>query len=274
MRTPAEFACVLVRNLQAFPMVSRLWRWLALPPTRLSRCYDKEMMFRSAALFFLLLVSAVVLPQSADSSQAQANPNTPKSFHDALLNVTYFYPGRFVADPAVSAASTSTAADATPKCAHSNFFANSNAPTGTSSFVLSTIDGTCPNVLRGATQLGPFIREQIIRQLKQYGEPTVTQEATKYTIDGHPAAIVLASVPMPVTTTNKLPTITYAAKACVLGNIPVKPRKKSDPVDATRHVLCFDFTTPHSDLLTLMFAFSMQFDNDAPQPMVPGSVIR
>jgi hypothetical protein len=255
-------------------MGSRLWRWLAAPPASLSRCYDKEMMFRSAALFFLLLVSAVALPQSADSSQAPANPNAPKSFHDPLLNVTYFYPGRFVADPAVSAESTSTAADGKPKCAHSNFFANSNAPTGTSSFVLSTIDGTCPNVLRGATQLGPFIREQIIRQLKQYGEPTVTQEATKYTIDGHPAAIVLASVPMPVTPTNKLPTITYAAKACVLGNIPVKPRKKTDTVEPTRHVLCYDFTTPHSDLLTLMFAFSMQFDNDSPQPIVPGSVIR
>jgi len=270
MQMPAEFACAWMRNWQAFSMVSRLWCWLAAPPASLSRCYDKEMMFRSAALFFLLLVSAVALPQSADSSQAPANPNAPKSFHDALLNVTYFYPGRFVADPSVSAVST----DATPKCAHSTFFANSNAPTGTSSFVLSTIDGTCPNVLRGATQLGPFIREQIIRQLKQYGEPTVTQEATKYTIDGHPAAIVLASVPIPVTPTNKLPTITYAAKACVLGNIPVKPRKKSDPVEPTRHVLCYDFTTPHSDLLTLMFAFSMQFDNDAPQPIVPGSVIR
>jgi hypothetical protein len=261
-------------NWQAFPMVSRLRRRLRALPGRQARCYDKGMMFRSAALFSLLLVSAVALPQSADSSQAPANSNMPKSFHDPLLNVTYFYPGRFVADPAVSAASTSTATDGTPKCAHSNFFANSNAPTGTSSFVLSTIDNTCPNVLRGATQLGPFIREQILRQLKQYGEPTITQEATKYTIDGHPAAIVLASVPMPKTPTNKLPTTTYAAKACVLGNIPVKPRKKSDPVEPTRHVLCFDFTTPHNDLLTLMFAFSMQFDNDAPQPMVPGSVIR
>lgn len=243
-------------------------------PSRPSRCYDKGMMFRSAAIFFLLLVSAAALPQATDSSQVPSNTNIPSSFHDKLLNVTYFYPGRFLPDPSVNAASSSSSADGKPKCAHSNFFANSNSPTGTSSFVLSTIDGTCPNVLRGATQLGPFIREQIIRQLKQYGEPTVTQEATKYTIDGHPAAIVLASVPMPTTPTNKLPTTTYAAKACVLGNIPVKPHKKSDPVEPTRHVLCFDFTTPHSDLLTLMFAFSMQFDNDGPQPMVPGSVIR
>jgi hypothetical protein len=263
-----------MRTFQAFLMVSRLWRWSEIMSSRPPRCYDKEMMFRSAALLFLLLVCAAARPQATDSSQAPANPNMPKSFHDALLNVTYFYPGRFVADPASTTANSSSATDGPPKCAHSNFFANSNSPTGTSSFVLSTIDGTCPNVLRGATQLGPFIREQIIRQLKQYGEPTVTQESTKYTIDGHPAAIVLASVPMPTTPTNKLPTTTYAAKACVLGNIPVKPKKKSDPVEPTRHVLCFDFTTPHSDLLTLMFAFTMQFDNDAPQPLVPGTVIR
>jgi hypothetical protein len=79
---------------------------------------------------------------------------------------------------------------------------------------------------------------------------------------------------MAPTPENKLPRITYAAKACVLGNIPVKQKKKSDPVEPTRHVLCFDFTTLHSDLYTLMFAFTMQFDNDAPLPMVPGSVIR
>jgi hypothetical protein len=72
----------------------------------------------------------------------------------------------------------------------------------------------------------------------------------------------------------KIPATAYAAKACVLGNIPVKPKKKSDPVEATRHVLCFDFTTLHKDLYTLLFAFSMQFDTDPPQPMVPGSVIR
>ena len=175
--------------------------------------------------------------------------------------------------PTLKASLPSRAADGAPKCAHSTLFANSVTPVDTSSFVLSTIDNTCPNVLRGATLLGPFIREQILRQLKQYGEPTITQEPTHYTIDGHPASIVLASVPMPETK-GTIPTTTYAAKACVLGNIPVKPKKKSDPVDPTRHVLCFDFTTLHNDLYTLMFAFSMQFDTDPPQPMVPGSVIR
>lgn len=217
--------------------------------------------------FLLLFVCAIASAQSSD----QPNANVPRSFHDSALNITYFYPGRFVPDPASTAPKPST--DASPKCAHSTLFANSVSPVDTSSFVLSTIDNTCPNVLRGATLLGPFIREQILRQLKQYGEPTITQEPTNYTISGHPASIVLASVPMPEVK-GKIPTTTYAAKACVLGNIPVKPRKRSDHVDPTRHVLCFDFTTQHSDLYTLMFGFSMQFDNDAPLPMVPGSVIR
>ena len=227
------------------------------------------MMLRSSAFFVLLLVCvcAAAFSQTSDPP----NPNIPKSFHDSLLSVTYFYPGRFTPDPESITPKPGT--DGAPKCAHSTLFANSVTPVDTSSFVLSTIDNTCPNVLRGATFLGPFIREQILRQLKQYGEPTITQEPTHYNIDGHPAAIVLASVPMPETK-GTIPTTTYAAKACVLGNIPVKPKKKSDPVDPTRHVLCFDFTTLHQDLYHLMFAFSMQFDNDPPQPMVPGSVIR
>jgi hypothetical protein len=224
------------------------------------------MVLRSLALL-LLFVCAIAPAQTPD----QPNPNVPRSFHDSALNITYFYPSRFVPDPASAAPKPN--ADASPKCAHSTLFANAVSPVDTSSFVLSTIDNTCPNVLRGATLLGPFVREQILRQLKQYGEPTVTQEPTTYAISGHPAAIVLASVPMP-DVKGKIPAITYAAKACVLGNIPVKPRKRSDPVDPTRHVLCFDFTTQHSDLYTLMFGFSMQFDNDAPLPMVPGSVIR
>jgi len=260
-------------------MVSRLCHQPSCLQAKPSQCYDKEMVLRPAAFFLLLVVCVSARSQTSDQSSAQPNSNLPRSFHDQDLNITYFYPGRFVPDPASVVESTpkpqstsSTTGD-TPKCAHSNFFANSVTPVDTSSFVLSTIDNTCPNVLRGATTLGPFIREQIVRQLKQYGEPTVTQEPTRYTIDGHPAAIVLASVPMPATT-GKVPQTTYAAKACFLGNIPVKVKKKSEPADPTRHVLCFDFTTLHSDLYHLLFAFSLQFDNNTPQPIVPGSVIR
>ena len=194
---------------------------------------------------------------------------TLKNFHDDALNITYFYPSEFVPAPAAS----TPALAGTSKCMQPTLFAYSVTPVENSSFAISTIDSTCPEILRSASQLGPFTREQILRQLKQYGEPTVTQEPTNYAIDGHPAAIVLPSVPMPEAK-GKIPTTTYAAKACVLGNIPVKPKKKSEPAEPTRHVLCFDFTTQHSSLYTLMFAFSMQFDNDSPQPMVPGSVIR
>jgi len=196
----------------------------------------------------------------------------PKSFYDAPLNITYFYPGRFTPDPPAPSAPADPSAP--PKCAHSTLYANSITPADTSAFVLSTIDDTCPAVLHGAVNLGPFVREQIIRQLKQYGEPKITQEPTLYAIDGHPAAIVLASVPMPPLPDNHLPRTTYAAKACMLGNVPVAPRHRHDPVPPTRHVLCFDFTTLHSDVLNILFSFSMEFDKDTPQPIVPGSVIR
>jgi hypothetical protein len=207
--------------------------------------------------------------------------NLPKSFHDPLLNITYFYPGRFVPappDPAASRSADQSSSDTPHLCAQSDLSASSISPVGTSVFVLSTIDNTCPNVLRGAsTDLGAFTREQVLRQLKQYGDPVITQEPTRYTIDGHPAVITLASAESPTTPgTNGItpPRITYAAKACFLGSIPAKPRRRSDPVDPIRHVLCFDFTTQQRDLLPLMFAFSMQFDNQSPQPLVPGSALR
>jgi hypothetical protein len=249
-------------------MISRLRDEAAAVRGGPSRCYDKEMVLRSTAFFLTLLVCATTLSQTPD----QPNQNVPKSFHDAALNITYFYPGRFTPSP--DSVAPKPAADAAPKCARSNLFANSVTPVDTSSFVLSTIDNTCPNVLRGATQLGPFVREQILRQLKQYGEPTITQEPTGYAIDGHPAAIVLASVPLAPTPENKIPRTTYAAKACVLGSIPVKPRKRSDLVEPIRHVLCFDFTTQHRESYSLLFGFTMQFDSDAPLALVPGTVIR
>ncbi|HEY3619763.1 MAG TPA: hypothetical protein VGK96_23390, partial [Candidatus Sulfotelmatobacter sp.] len=84
------------------------------------------------------------------------------------------------------------------------------------------------------------------------------QEPTSYTIDGHAAAVTLASVIMPVTSGKVARTI-YAVKACMLGNIPAKRRKKSEPVGPISSVLCFDFTTQNSDLLDLMFSFIVQF---------------
>ena len=106
-------------------------------------------MLRTSAFFLFLFVCAAALSQTSDPP----NPNIPKSFHDSALSVTYFYPGRFVPDPESIAPKPDT--DGAPKCAHSTLFANSVTPVDTSSFVLSTIDNTCPNVLRGAT-LGDF----------------------------------------------------------------------------------------------------------------------
>jgi hypothetical protein len=224
-------------------------------------------MFRSASVFLFLLVSATAEPQSTDL----VNPDMLKSFHDYALQITYFYPSRFV--PVPSPPSTVFTTD-TSQCVRTTLFANSVTPIDTSSFALSTVDNTCPEVLRRATQLGPFIREEILRQLKQYGEPVVTQEPTRYNIDGRPAFITLASVPRPATSGNVART-TYAAKACVLGSIPVKARKKdSQPVEPVSHVFCFDFTTQNNDLLNLMLSFIVQFDNDPLMPMIPGSVVR
>ena len=225
------------------------------------------MVLRSAASL-LLLVCATAFSQPPD----QAASNIPKTFHDPLLNITYFYPGRFTpAEPSAPSSST------TPLCAQSDLSASSVTPVGTSVFVLSTIDNTCPEILHGAAaDLGAFTREQILRQLKQYGDPIITQQPTRYTIDGHPAVITLASAQAPPSGTANItpPKITYAAKACFFGAVPAKPRKKFDPVEQPKHVLCFDYTTQERDLLSLLFAFSMQFDKDSPQPLVPGSALR
>ena len=175
--------------------------------------------------------------------------------------------------PAAPAASSSTTEAATPQCARSSLSAGFLHAGGTSVFVLSTIDNSCPGVLRGAQRLEPFTREQILRQLKQYGTPVITQEPRQYNIDGHRAAITMASVEE-AAQPNKRAVTTYAAKACFLGNIPEKRSGKSGGDSETSHVLCFDFTTPQRDLLPRMLSFTLQFDKDAPQPLVPGNILR
>jgi hypothetical protein len=224
-------------------------------------------MLRYASIFLLLLLCPIALPQSPDRN----DPDVLKRFHDYALNINYFYPSRFV--PVPSPPSTAFTTD-TPQCVRTTLFANSVTPIDISSFALSTIDNTCPDVLRRATELGFFIREDILRQLKQYGEPSITQEPTHYIIDGRPAAIILASVPMRATS-GKVARTTYAAKACALAGIPVKARKRdSKPVEPVSRVFCFDFTTQNNDLLNLMFSFIIQFNNDPLTPVFPASVVR
>lgn len=219
-------------------------------------------MLRYASIFLLLLLRLTALPQPNDRS----NPDVLKRFHDDALNITYFYPSRFARLPFPPG--TGLVSD-TRKCVQPTLFANSITPIDTSSFALSTVDNTCPDVLRFATQLGPFIRERILSQLKQYGEPRIIQEPSSYTIDGHAAAITLASVIMASTSVNVARTI-YAAKACVLGSIPARGHKKSEPAGPISHVVCFDFTTQSSDLLNLMFSFIVQFDDRPLEPMFSG----
>jgi hypothetical protein len=59
-----------------------------------------------------------------------------------------------------------------------------------------------------------------------------------------------------------------------LGNILAKKHKKSDPTEPVTHVVCIDFTTQDSGLLTQMFSFIVKFDDAPLEPIFPGNVIR
>jgi hypothetical protein len=222
-------------------------------------------MLRYTSIFLPLLLCLTALPEAPDRS----GPDVLNRFHDDALNITYFYPSRFARLPFPPA--TALTSDAS-ECMLPTLFANSITPIDTSSFAVSTIDNTCPDVLRFAIQLGPFIREKILNQLKQYGQPSIIQEPTGYTIDGHAAAITLGSVMMPATSGNAARTI-YAVKACVLGSILARRRKKSEPIGPISHVLCFDFTTQNSELLNQMYSFVVQFDDGPLEPMFAGRVL-
>jgi hypothetical protein len=219
---------------------------------------------RYAFLVLLFFACATASPQAGANGEG-----TLKNFHDDALNITYFYPSGFVSAPA---ASTPPPVD-TSKCMQPTLFAYSVTPVENSSFALTTIDNTCPEILRSASKLGPFTQEQILRQLKQYGDPAIIQSPANYGIAGHPAAITVASVAIPAGS-GKVARIIYAAKACALGSIPSKTRKRSDPVEAVTRILCFDFTTQNGGTLTEMFSFIIQFENSPLEPMFPSSVIR
>jgi hypothetical protein len=193
----------------------------------------------SSTLISLLLLAGAALPQS---------------FHDDALNITYFYPVQFALAPAPAADTA---------CSQTTLLANAITRIGASSFTVSTVDNTCPDRPRDAAALGPFIRGQIWNQLRQQGVPAITREPLRYLLGGRPAAITLASA----TTPGKVPHTTYAAKACALGEVPSKHRKKSDPVAPAGRVLCFDFTTDNGDLVSMMFSFIIQFGDNPPEPL-------
>jgi len=243
----------------------RFWGFGALPLEG-EADYDIFMLSRSAALLLLLFCTGVLSHTSAQSSS-----HAPKIFRDQALGITYSYPSQFIAENLAAPASAETTA---PQCARSTLSAGSTNTMGSTVFVLSNIDNTCPGVLNAATQhLGSFTREQILRQMKQYGTPTITHEPIRYAIDGHPAAITLASAEPDEAQAGKTPKTTYAAKACWLREVPVKGGKSSSAT-ATQHVLCFDFTTQQQNLLLSMLAFTVQFEERPTQSLVPGSVLR
>ena len=227
--------------------------------------YDIFMLSRYAALLLLLFSTGV-----SSHTSAQSESHTPKIFRDKALGITYSYPSQFIAENLAAPASAETTA---PQCARSTLSAGFTNTMGSTVFVLSTIDNACPGVLNAAQQhLGSFTREQILRQMKQYGTPVITHEPIRYAIDGHPAAITLASAEPDDVQAGKAPKTTYAAKACWLREIPLKG--KSSSAEATQRVLCFDFTTQREDLLLSMLAFTVQFEEHPTQSLVPGSVLR
>ena len=208
----------------------------------------------SRSLFLLLSLCA--------AGQSQTTERLPKSFHDDALNITWFYPPHFetVTDHPASS----------DTCAKTTLIADSAIPAGPSSFVLTRIEPVCSELIQKATALGPYTRVELLRQLKQFGEARISHEPTRYIIDGRPAAITVGSVSVPSADHRAGKTI-YAAKACALSDIPAAGRKKPDQPEIG-HVLCFDFSTENSDLISLMFAFIIQFDNDPPAPLFPGSI--
>ncbi len=219
-------------------------------------------MFRSAAA--LLLICATGLSQSPSALSL-------KSFHDATSGVAYFYPGEFMPFAPAAPAKTDAAA---PHCVRTTFSAGSGPAIGDSAFVFSVIDNACPGVLHEAQQLGSFTKTQILRQMKRYGAPVITHDPVRYSIAGHPAAVTLAaaqsSETQPAAIKTKTTTkTTYAAKVCMLTGSSTTGHV-SDP----KQVLCFDFTTTREDLLERLTAFSVQFDGEPLQSLVPGAILR
>jgi hypothetical protein len=225
----------------------------------------QEIASRSVCFVLALLIYGTNLPCAI----GQAASDRIKSFHDDALNITYFYSAEF--SPAPPGAPVVHADES--RCIKPTLLANSDAAVGNSSFTLSTVESTCPELLSRAIALGPFTREQVLFQLKQYGEPTITQAPVHYTIAGHPAAITVASVSIPASP-GKIAQTIYAAKACAFGNIQATKHKKSEPIDPVTHVICIDFKTQDGGLPAQMFSFIIQFDNGPLVPFFPGSVIR
>lgn len=233
--------------------------------------YDKAMLSRFAVLA-LALLAVSCFAQTSSTSPAPAL----RIFHDSALDLTFAYPGEFtpvVTDAAKTQSSSSNGAGET-QCVRSILTAGSESKLGSSAFVISVIDGACPGVLEQAEQPGSFTKEQILRQLKRYGTPSLTQEPYRYSIDGHPAAVTLGSAqPDDPSANGGHAVTTYAAKACFLSKMPEHSTGKQSAAPSGE-VICFDLTTQHRELLTRILAFTVKLGEGETHPIVAGSALR
>jgi hypothetical protein len=227
------------------------------------------MSFRFAAFCAALLAVSCMAQTSSTPAPAL------RIFHDPALDISLGYPGEFtpvVGNPASGQSASKSGGD--PQCVRSILTAGSQGNLGSSAFVVSVIDSTCPGVLKQAEQQGSFTREQILRQLKGYGMASLTQEPFRYSIDGRPAAVTLAMArPDDTTDAPGRKATTYAAKACFLSNLPAKSSGKQNAA-ASNEVICLDYTTQNHELLTRLLSFTLKFGDGEMHPVVPGNALR
>lgn len=215
--------------------------------------------FISVQVVFLLVACSMGLGQAF----TQTGSTLPRSFHDDGLNMTFFFPAHFKTEPVPPASGRAS-------CVRTVMSARSALASGASTFALSTIDNSCPDTLRAALTLGAFTRQQVLDQLKPSGKLAIIHEPARYAIDGHPAAITLASASL-ATDDEKVSQV-YAAKACAVESVARPAHKKSEAAEPGSEVFCVDFTTQNRDQFSLMLSFIVQFGDDAPEPLFLSSV--
>jgi hypothetical protein len=236
----------------------------------------------SRPLYLLLLVFGTTLNAQAPAVSTQVPWSSDQTTFRALdFDLTYFYPKAFIpADaktpaPAFYALPKPDPNAKDPACVHAPLSVGYTNRGGNSVLVFSMIDSSCPTILKQAQDLESFTRTQLLRQLKRYGVPTLTKEATSYTIEGRPAAVSMASAHATETQRGDILTMTYAAKACIFAEPQPytynSDRRLKEPPTPGR-VLCFDFTTQQGDLLPQMLKFPIQFGHRELHAVVPANI--
>ncbi|MCL2659310.1 MAG: hypothetical protein FWD64_02150 [Acidobacteriaceae bacterium] len=213
------------------------------------------MLKRFAALCLLLMAAACL-------GQTSSKVPPLSIFRDSSLGLSFGYPSEFVPWNPDAAKNRNQSG-----CVRTVFSAGAENKLGSSAFVLSVIDGTCPGVLKQAEQPGPFTRQQLQRQLTAYGAPTLYKGgAFHYDINGRPAAVSLGWAQSGKDGSK----VTYAAKACFHRN-PSYSADKTKP--AANAVICLDYTTQNRDLMMRLVAFTVKFTDENTFPAIPGNAL-